>query len=135
MKRIIALVCAAACTLLPAVVRADAPLADAPLAEAPAAAAKPVVIEQFTGYAGIPWGTRWEEVKKRLPKAVDLPDGKNLGATPVGLPFIHRLELEQQQVPGLAEPVTVELRFWKKKLWGFVTTRIILSHIKIYKYG
>ncbi len=115
MKRVIVSVCAVVFTLIPGVVRADAPLADAP-----AAAVKPVVIEEFTGYAGIPWGTRWEEVKKRLPKAVDIPDGKNLGATPLGLPFVHRLELEQQQFPGLKEPVTVELRFWKKKLWGVI---------------
>lgn len=91
------------------------------LAEAPApTAAKPVEIQQFTGYADIPWGTRWEVVKKRFPDATELAEGKSLGANPIGGPLIHRLELTKQAFPGLNKPVTVELRFWKKKLWGFV---------------
>jgi hypothetical protein len=28
--------------------------------------------------------------------------------------------IEQQKVDGLDKPTTVELRFWKKKLWGFI---------------
>lgn len=79
------------------------------------AAATP--LDPLKGWGPIAFGTRWEQAQKLLPQAEVLANGKNLGAPSVGGPFVHRLYLKDQAVEGLAKPVNVELRFWKKKLW------------------
>jgi hypothetical protein len=87
----------------------------------PAAATTPKAPgEEFTGFGKATFGMRWEAVKKLFPDAEEIPDGKDLGAASVGGPFVHRLLLKDQKVEGLAKPAKVELRFWKKKLWGVV---------------
>jgi hypothetical protein len=99
---------------LPAAGRAQ----PAPAAAATAAPTAPG--GEFTGYGKAPFGMRWEAAKKLFPKAEELPDGKDMGAANIGGPFIHRLYLTDQKVEGLPKPVNVELRFWKKKLWGVI---------------
>jgi len=76
--------------------------------------------EEFTGFGKATFGMRWEAVKKVFPQAEEVPDGKDLGAANIGGPFVHRLLLKDQKIEGLPKPVTVELRFWKKRLWGVV---------------
>lgn len=84
------------------------------LLAAPAAAASTAL---FAGYGPAAFGTRWEKALPMFPKAEPLDNAANLGSPNVGGPFVHRLLLRDQQVAGLAKPVQVELRFWKKKLW------------------
>jgi hypothetical protein len=110
----------AALALLPGALHAESAPAPTPAAAPAAAAAKPVVVKELSGFGKAPFAMRWEKVRALYPQAKEIPDGKDLGATPLGLPFVHRLVLEEQPVEGLAKPTTVELRFWKKKLWGFI---------------
>lgn len=82
-----------------------------------AGAAAPKPVDTLKGYGPAPFGTRWERARTLFPGAAVLPEGKSVGAPTVGGPFVHRLYLTNQHVEGLAKPVNVELRFWKKKLW------------------
>lgn len=87
----------------------------------PSPAASPqAAVREFTGYGKATFGMRWEEVKKLYPQAEEVPDGKDLGAANIGGPFVHRLLLKNQPFEGLPKPVMIELRFWKKKLWGVI---------------
>jgi hypothetical protein len=54
------------------------------------------------------------------PKAELLGEQESLGAAVLDGPYIERLGLRNQEVPGFAKPTTVELRFWKGKLWGVI---------------
>ena len=109
---IVAVLIACGC-LLPAVGHAQPLPSDA---AAPAAKAPPGA--EFTGYGKATFGMRWQAVKTLFPGAEELPDGKDTGAASIGGPFIHRLYLTNQRTDGLPKPVDVELRFWKKRLWG-----------------
>lgn len=76
--------------------------------------------DEFTGFEKAPFGSTPEEFKKLYPKAEVLKEGEDLGAPTVGGAYITRLVLKDQPVTGLAKPTTVELRFWKRKLWGVI---------------
>lgn len=68
------------------------------------------------GFGKARFGLSPAEVAKLYPSAKPL-DKEFLGATPVFSPFIARQHLTEQKVPGLSKPVSVELRYWKDKLW------------------
>jgi hypothetical protein len=72
----------------------------------------------FAGYGPAPFGTRWEKALTLFPTAEQMSQSKNLGSSNVGGVFVHRLLLDKQSIAGVAKPVQVELRFWKKKLWA-----------------
>lgn len=60
------------------------------------------------------------EVWKMNPTAELLAPSRGLGASALGGPYIDRLALRKQPVPGFDTPTTVELRFWKDQLWGVI---------------
>jgi hypothetical protein len=60
------------------------------------------------------------EVKKLYPDMRELSSSENLGAVPVGGPYIARYVLQQHKIEGLEKPVDVELRFWKERFWLFI---------------
>jgi hypothetical protein len=73
-----------------------------------------------TGFGTAKFGMSLAEVWKMYPKAKLLGPRDTLGASAVDGPYIDRLALHDQPVPGFAKPTTVELRFWKDKLWAVV---------------
>jgi hypothetical protein len=73
-----------------------------------------------TGFEKATFGMPLEEVKKLYPDMRELSFSENLGAVPVGGPYIARYVLRQQKVEGLTKPADVELRFWKGKLWLYI---------------
>lgn len=86
----------------------------------PAAAARPTPLYEPTGFGTAKFGMSLAEVWKMYPQARLLGEKETLGAAAVGGPYIDRLVLRNQPVPGFAKPTTVELRFWKDQLWGVV---------------
>lgn len=85
------------------------------LPAAVAAAAK-----QPTGYGKVSFGASAEEFEKAYPEAKKLSENEDLGATVIGGPYVTRYVLRNQKIEGLPEPVTIELRFWKGKLWLYI---------------
>jgi hypothetical protein len=60
------------------------------------------------------------EVWKLYPKARLMPKDEQGGAPVVEGPYIDRLWITDQTVPGLPRPATLELRFWNGKLWAVI---------------
>jgi hypothetical protein len=73
-----------------------------------------------TGFEKATFGMPLEDVKKLYPDMRELSFAENLGAVPVGGPYIERYVLRQQKVEGLTKPADIELRFWKGKFWLFI---------------
>lgn len=62
-----------------------------------------------------------EQVAKLYEGQIRTLEGlESLGATPLGGPYVVRQALSGQRVEGLAEPTTVELRYWKDQLWVII---------------
>jgi len=76
--------------------------------------------EEPRGFGKATFGMPEAEVLKLYPDAVPLQPGQTLGASAVAGPDISRVVLKNHKVEGLAKPTTVELRFWKKQLWGVI---------------
>jgi hypothetical protein len=75
---------------------------------------------ELTGYGKAKFGSTSAAVKKLYPKAREVAATDKLAAPFIGGPFITRLLLENQTIPGLPKPILVELRFWKDQLWGVI---------------
>jgi hypothetical protein len=73
-----------------------------------------------TGFGEAKFGASVAEVKKIYPDMRELSASENLGAVPVGGPYITRYVVRQQKIEGLEKPADVEFRFWKGKFWLFV---------------
>jgi hypothetical protein len=73
-----------------------------------------------TGFGPAKFGMSLAEVWKMYPKAELLGPMATLGVAAVDGPYIDRLALRDQPVPGFAKPTTVELRFWKDRLWQVI---------------
>jgi hypothetical protein len=99
-------------------VASQASAADQPAPPAPAANATPLY--EPTGFGTAKFGMSLAQVWKMYPQARLLRENETLGAAAVGGPYIDRLVLRNQPVPGFAKPTTVELRFWKDQLWGVI---------------
>ena len=72
------------------------------------------------GFEAAKFGMSLAEVWKMYPKAELVNPKVGLGASTLGGPYIDRLVLREQPVRGFDKPTTVELRFWKDKLWGVI---------------
>jgi len=88
------------------------------LAVVAAAAEKAAEKKEPTGFGEAKFGMTADEVRGKFPKLEELT--KNLGAVPVGGPYITRYVLWKQPLPGLSKPGDVEMRFWKGKLWVII---------------
>ncbi len=97
---------------------AERPTAVAPMATAATVAGAKV--DEPTGFERAEFGMSLGEVWKMYPNAELLASTATLGASNVGGPYIDRLALRNHPVPGFDKPTTVELRFWKDKLWGVI---------------
>jgi hypothetical protein len=82
---------------------------------APAAA-----IKGPSGYGKARFGSTVAQVKKLYPGLEELPPEKTLGAPVINGPDIARYVLHNQTYPGVKNPVDVEIRFWKGKLWLYI---------------
>lgn len=71
-----------------------------------------------TGFGAAKFGDSIAQVQKALPKMEET--SKDLGAQAFSSDHLKRFALQQAQVPGLDKPTTVELRFWKDKLWAVI---------------
>src|SRR5262249_46593011 len=91
-------------------------------ADQPAAVpnAPPTPLYEPDGYGPAKFGMSLAQVWKMYPQARMLGENESLGAAVVDGPYIDRLVLRDQSVPGFATPTTVELRFWKDKLWAVI---------------
>ena len=83
-------------------------------------AASGAIAEEPTGFGTASFGMSLKDVWAMYPKARLLGEKESLGAAVLDGPYIERLALRDQPVPGFPKPTTVELRFWKGKLWGVV---------------
>lgn len=81
---------------------------------ATAAAAK---APEPTGLGKLTFGMGVDQVKKLFPKMEELTLETNLGVGPLGGPNVQRFRLPKQTVAGVKQPVDLEIRFWKGKLW------------------
>ena len=72
---------------------------------------------QPSGYGRARFGMSPEEVAKLFKGKVRTLGDESMGATPVLGPNVVRQLLSDQKVPGLDLATTVELRYWKGKLW------------------
>ncbi len=81
------------------------------------ASAAAAMTDEPTGFSSAKFGMALDEVKQQYPKMEELAPTQNLGAGPIGGPYISRYVLRQQQIKGLDKPVDVELRFWKGRFW------------------
>jgi hypothetical protein len=72
------------------------------------------------GFGSAKFGMSLKDVWRMYPNARLLGEQETLGAAVLDGPYIERLALRNQPVPGFPRPTTVELRFWKGKLWGVV---------------
>lgn len=70
-----------------------------------------------TGFGKAKFGASPQEVEKLYKGKIKGLGQESLGATPVFSPFVVRQSLSEQKVLGLEQPVTVELRYWKDRLW------------------
>jgi hypothetical protein len=73
-----------------------------------------------TGFEAAKFGMSLEDVWRLYPAAQLLGEKETLGAAVLDGPYIERLALRNQPVPGFPKPTTVELRFWKGRLWGVI---------------
>jgi hypothetical protein len=73
-----------------------------------------------TGYENAKWGMSLGEVWKMYPKARLIGEEEQTGAPVVEGPYVDRLMLTEQKVPGFEQPTNVELRFWKGKFWATI---------------
>ena len=67
---------------------------------------------------GAKLGSSSAEVRKVFPKME--PTNENLGAQPFGSEFLTRYAIKNAKIPETGKPGTVELRFWKDKLWAII---------------
>ena len=81
------------------------------------ASASLAITNEPTGLGAVKFGMTVEEAKKQQPKMEELGATENLGAAPIGGPYITRYVVRKQQIKGLEKPVDVELRFWKGRFW------------------
>ena len=79
-----------------------------------------VIAEEPTGFGNAKFGMSLKDVWRMYPQARLLGEQETLGAAVLDGPYIERLALHDQPVPGFPKPTTVELRFWNGKLWGVV---------------
>lgn len=86
---------------------------------APAIAAEPS-IALLTGYGTASFGTSVDDVKKLWPEMEAVANDAHLPSAAFNSPHLQRFLLKGQQIPGLANPVDVEFRFWEGKLWAFL---------------
>ena len=77
-------------------------------------------VKQPAGYGKVRFGATVDEVKKAYPKLEELNMSQSLGAPVIKGPDITRYVLHAESYPGVAEPIDVELRFWKGKLWLYI---------------
>jgi len=96
---------------------ADKPKADK-AAATPAAPASSG--QQPTGFGKAKFGMSLAEVWKMYPTARLLGEEEQAGAPVVDGPYIDRILVKDQPVPGFAKPTMVEMRFWKDKLWAVI---------------
>jgi hypothetical protein len=92
---------------------------------APAAAtAKPTAPPRAkfepTGVGNAKFGMSLAEVWKMYPKAKLMGEEEQGGAPVLEGPYIDRLLIKDQKVPGFEKPTTLELRFWNGKLWAVI---------------
>lgn len=73
---------------------------------------------QPTGFGKAKFGQSVADVRKLLP-AME-PTQAHLGAMAFTSEFLQRFAIKDATVAGLAKPTTVELRFWKDKLWTVI---------------
>jgi hypothetical protein len=73
-----------------------------------------------SGFGKAKFGMSLKDVWRMYPQAQLLGEQETLGAAVLDGPYVERLALRNQPVPGFPRPTTVELRFWKGKLWGVV---------------
>lgn len=109
-----------------------APVLGAP--PAPSAAQPGTAGYQPDGFGAAKFGMSLGEVWGMYKEARLLPERKSLGAAVLDGPYVERLELDNRTVEGLSKPATVELRFWKGKLWGVIIyfDKTDLEQVKAY---
>jgi len=73
--------------------------------------------KQPKGVGKADFGMSPAQVEKAYKDKFRRLDKEHLGATPVYNPDIVRDLIEDQRLIGLEQPVNIELRFWKDKLW------------------
>lgn len=84
-----------------------------------AALASPALAMQNepTGFEKARFGMSPPEVAKLYEGKIQKLDKEYLGSSPVLSPLVHRQALRDMKLPWLQHPVTVELRYWKDRLW------------------
>ena len=70
------------------------------------------------GFGKAKFGMTVEQVRKYYPKIT--PAAPGMGAAYFNSPDLTRYVIGRVKVPGFAERMTVELRFWKKHLWSVI---------------
>lgn len=73
-----------------------------------------------TGLGDVKFQTPEAEVLKAFPKLEKLDQTTSLGEPVVGDEHVSRYVLKKYEMPGLAKPVDVEVRFWDGKFWFYV---------------
>jgi len=84
------------------------------LSALPAAAAP----KEELSIGGAKLGSSTADVRKVFPKME--PTTENLGAQPFDSEFLTRYVVKNVKIPETGKPGTLELRFWKDKLWAII---------------
>lgn len=71
------------------------------------------------GFERLRFGQSVADVRAIYPNARQL-GREELGAVVVYSPFIVRHQIRDVRLDGLAHPISLELRFWKEKLWVII---------------
>lgn len=77
-------------------------------------------VKDANGYGKARFGATVNEVQKAYPKLEELTMNQSLGAPVIKGPDITRYVLHAETYPGVSQPIDVELRFWKGKLWLYI---------------